>query len=192
MKAFAALGFFLLAFPAVADNPAAPGVHDVPPLSEFEDIVTRISASPVPKPANPCVIRVSIVDRELDKFLAMAVMQAGFPNAEPSPVYMDPPFNPPPFTVKPIFTVEATTKLQESKSSHTTCLLAMQAEVALGGDQRLVLWSSPIVILEANAGSDPKRPSEDLKETFKKMVREMARVFVLAWRGVKEPMNVPN
>jgi hypothetical protein len=68
----------------------------------------------------------------------------------------------------------------------------MQAEVALGGDQRLVLWSSPLVILEADACSNPDKPSEDLEETFKRMLREMARVFVYAWRGVKEPMYVPN
>jgi hypothetical protein len=192
MKAFAILGAFLLAFPAFADNPAAPGVHDVPALSQFKDVVTWISASPAPRPGNPCAIRVSI-DRELEKFLAAALMEAGYPNAAPAPVYMDPPLNPPPpVTIKPSFSIEATTKLQDSDSFDPTCLLAMQAEVALGGDQRLVLWSSPLVILEADAGSDPGKPSEDLRETFKRMLREMARVFVYAWHGVKEPMYVPN
>ena len=192
MKACAILGVFLLAFPALAgNNPAAPGVHDVPPLSQFEDIVTRISESPEPRPGNPCVIWAS-KDRELEKFLVMAVMEAGFPKAAPSPIYMDPPLNPPRVTVKPVFTVEATTKFQDSNSTRPTCLLAMRAEVAIGGDQRLVLWSSPLVILEAKARSDPETPSGDLKEPFKRMVREMARVFVLAWRGVYEPMYVPN
>ena len=30
------------------------------------------------------------------------------------------------------------------------------------------------------------KPSEELKETFKRVLREIARVFVFAWRGVKE------
>ena len=44
----------------------------------------------------------------------------------------------------------------------------------------------PLNPLEADAGSDPDKPSEDLKETFKRVLREIARVFVFAWRGVKE------
>jgi hypothetical protein len=190
MKAVAILGFLLFVFPAHADNPAAPGLHDVPPLSEFNDVFTRISASP--KSGNSCVIDASVIDRDLDDFLAMALMQAGFPNAAPSPIWMDPPLNPPPVKIKPGFTVEATTKLKSSDSTNATCVLAMRAEVALGGDQRLVLWSSPLVILEADAGPDPQRPSRALKATFKTMMQEMARVFVSAWHGVYEPMKVPD
>src|SRR5262245_7561692 len=189
MKAVAILGFLLFVFPAHADNPAAPGLHDVPPLSEFNNVFTRISASP--KSGNSCVIDASVIDRDLDDFLATALMQAGFPNAAPFPVYMDPPLNPPPVEIEPRFTVEATTKLKPFDSTNPTCILAVRAEVALGGDQRLVLWFSPLVILEADAGPNPKRPSRALKATFQTMMQEMARVLVSAWHGVYEPMNVP-
>jgi hypothetical protein len=53
----------------------------------------------------------------------------------------------------------------------------MRAQASLGREQQLVLWSSPLVILEAGAGSDPQEPSEDLEQKFKSMMREMARVF---------------
>ena len=118
-------------------------------------------------------------------------MDSGCPHAEPPPAYMDLPPNPPPVSVKPVFTVQASTKLQGPTSTRPTCLLAMRAEVAVGQDQRLVR-SSPFVILEADAGSDPDTPSEDLKEAFEAMAREMTWVFVSAWRGVNEPMKVLN
>ena len=191
MKAVALVVGVLLASPALADSsPAASGVHDVPPLSQFTDIITWISASPAPGPGNPCALKVSM-DRELEMRLAADLMDAGFPNAAPAPIYTDPPSTSSQVPLKPVFGVEATTKIRDVNSSHPTCLLAMRARVALGREQRLVLWSSPLVILEADARSDPGKPSADLQETFKKMSHKMARVFVLAWRGVKAPMEIP-
>lgn len=49
-----------------------------------------------------------------------------------------------------------------------------------------------MVILEMSAGSDPERLSEDLTTTVRAMIAKMARVAVLAWPGLKEPMNIPH
>lgn len=154
-------------------------------------MVTRITASSASASDERCAVG-GAVARQLERHLAMAVMQAGFPNAAPPPVQMDPTPNPQAVALKPIFTVGIATKLLVSGSSRLPCLAAMRADVALGRSVQLVLWSSPMIILEARAGSAPQRPSEDLTEAVRRMMDEMARVAVLAWRGVEEPMSAPD
>src|SRR5262245_21722724 len=91
-RAVAVLSFLLLAAPATADGPAASGIHDVPPFSHLMDMVARVSANAASTADKRCVIGGGQV-RELERFLGMAAMQAGFPNAAPAPVYLDPPQN---------------------------------------------------------------------------------------------------
>lgn len=134
-----ALCVLLLAFPAAADDPAA-SVHDVPPFGQFRDMVTRIPPGPASASDKRCVIG-GAAARKLEEYFAIAVMQAGFPNAAPPPIYMDPPLITPTVAVKPIFTIGITTKVRASDCSKPTCLAAMRADVALGRDMQLVLWS---------------------------------------------------
>jgi hypothetical protein len=53
MKRLPSSEFSFSPFPALADNPAAPDVHDVPALFEFKDVVTWKSVSPTPRAKEP-------------------------------------------------------------------------------------------------------------------------------------------
>lgn len=171
IQAFAtALGLHLLGFPVLAED--STGVHDAPPLSETKEVVTSVWGALHYSPyGNQCRI-VQSEDGELDTLLATTLMQAGFPKASPAEAHR----------VTPGFIVEVVVSHQNSSSP--TCLAGVRAELALGDARRLVLWSSHIVILEAEAGSDPDKPSEDLQKKFRATMHDLAQEFVISWSGI--------
>jgi hypothetical protein len=172
IQAFAtALGVQLLGSAALAEDPR--GIHDAPPLSEIKEIVTSVWQGGYNSPYGDQCRIVQRGDGELEALLATSLMQAGFPKASPAEAHR----------VTPGFIVEVVVRLQNSNPP--TCLAGVRAELALGDARRLVLLSSHIVILEAEAGSDLDKPSEDLQKKFRAAMRDLAKQFIISWGGVK-------
>lgn len=180
MRIPSAIALVCVSSSALADEPLFPA-NTGNSLANIQEIYTAVSIIATGTDKR-CQIVAQNPASQLDAFMAIYLTQFGIPKAEPAPVVLASQ----PYPTKPVFSLEGTTTLQRSSPFTPTCLLAMRAELSVGetGESWQVYWSSPIILLEVDAGGDSSQPSKDLQDRARTMGRALAEEFVKAWKTV--------
>lgn len=167
----------LLPVSARAEDPMFPATSG-PALSEITEIYVNVSIITTSSGDQRCKVVAPDPGSQVDVFIVHYLEQFGFPKAGLAPWLPEGT----PYPRKPTLRLEGTTTLQ-TVSFKPTCLLAMRAELAFSEPDKpqLVYWSTPILLLEAEAGDDERIPAKDLQDRVRTMGRAIAEQFVKAW-----------